>query len=89
MLVLMNTISQATTAFTFLLAYPTVDGPRFKVAFGYTLVCLLLHMSFTQVVRYFANRDELRFQQKLDAKGVLEEEKVDSDLKGSVEGVVA
>lgn len=41
------------------------------------------------MVRYFANRDELRFQQKLDAKGVLEEEKVDSDLKGSVEGVVA
>ncbi|ORY88672.1 major facilitator superfamily domain-containing protein [Leucosporidium creatinivorum] len=57
-LIVMNTLAQASTAFIGLLTYPT--APRFKKGFIFSAVITFSQICFTQVVAWFATREEHR-----------------------------
>jgi hypothetical protein len=57
-LVLINTVSQSTTAWTPLLVFPTVEGPRFKKGYAFVLanaVCLIVTAHLIRI--YLSNKE--------------------------------
>lgn len=57
-LVVMNAMSQAMSAWIPLLVFKTVEAPRFTKGFGFTLALSFLFLGMTQVVRHLHNRQE-------------------------------
>ena len=57
-LVLINTISQSTTAWTPLLVFPTVEAPRYPKGFAFTLACAISLVIATHVLRLYLKRRE-------------------------------
>jgi hypothetical protein len=57
-LIIVNTIAQSTTAWTPLLVFKTVEGPRFTKGYSFVLanaICLIL---LAHVIQYFISREE-------------------------------
>jgi hypothetical protein len=57
-LIVVNTIAQSTTAWTPLLVFKTVEGPRFTKGYSFVLgnaICLIL---LAHVIQYFISREE-------------------------------
>lgn len=57
-LVLINAISQSSTAWTPLLVYPTVEAPRFPKGFAFSLACAILLIITTHMLRLYLKRRE-------------------------------
>ncbi|OLN96997.1 putative transporter SEO1-like protein 1 [Colletotrichum chlorophyti] len=57
-LVLINAISQSSTAWTPLLVYPTVESPRYKKGFAFTLGSTLLVIISTHLLKAYVKRRE-------------------------------
>lgn len=57
-LIVMNTIAQSTTAWTYLLTFPTSEAPRFPKGYPFTLAMSLALIAFTWVVKYLHDRQE-------------------------------
>lgn len=57
-LVLINTISQSTTAWTPLLVFPTVEAPRYPNGFAFTLGSAILLIITTHMLRLYLKRKE-------------------------------
>ncbi|KAF4122766.1 Major Facilitator Superfamily [Geosmithia morbida] len=57
-LVLINAISQSTTAWTPLLTYPTVEGPRFRKGYPFTLSMSLILIICTHALRLYLKHRE-------------------------------
>ncbi|TDZ32346.1 putative transporter SEO1 [Colletotrichum spinosum] len=58
-LVLINLLSQSSTAWTPLLTFPTVDSPRYSKGFAFCLGCAILLVVFTWIMHYYLRRDRL------------------------------
>ncbi|KAL1979812.1 hypothetical protein VTN96DRAFT_5098 [Rasamsonia emersonii] len=63
-LIVMNTIAQSTTAWTYLLTFPTSEAPRFPKGYPFTLAMSLALIAFTWVVKYLHDRQERQFSEK-------------------------
>ncbi|KAI0470045.1 major facilitator superfamily domain-containing protein [Xylariaceae sp. FL0804] len=59
-LVLINAISQSTTAWTPLLVFPTVEAPRFPKGFAFCLACAVLLIITTHALRLYLQRRDSR-----------------------------
>lgn len=57
-LVLINAISQSSTAWTPLLVFPTVEAPRYPKGFAFTLACAILLIIATHILRMYVKRRE-------------------------------
>ncbi|KAI1859390.1 hypothetical protein JX265_010393 [Neoarthrinium moseri] len=57
-LVLINTISQPTTAWTPLLVFPTVEAPKYTKGFAFCLACAVLLIASTHILRAYVRRKE-------------------------------
>jgi hypothetical protein len=57
-LVLINAISQSSTAWTPLLVYPTVEAPRYPKGFPFSLACAILLIIATHILRLYLKRRE-------------------------------
>ncbi|ROT36082.1 MFS general substrate transporter [Sodiomyces alkalinus F11] len=57
-LVLINAISQSSTAWTPLLVYPTVEAPRYPKGFAFTLGCAIALIIATHMLRLYLKRRE-------------------------------
>ncbi|KAI1491257.1 major facilitator superfamily domain-containing protein [Biscogniauxia mediterranea] len=57
-LVLINTISQSTTAWTPLLVFPTVEAPRYPKGFGFCLACSVVLIASTHGLKAYLKREE-------------------------------
>ncbi|OHE93828.1 HK97 family phage prohead protease [Colletotrichum orchidophilum] len=55
-LVLINAISQSSTAWTPLLVFPTVEAPRYRKGFAFTLACAVLLIVATHILRMYIKR---------------------------------
>ncbi|KAI5478337.1 hypothetical protein MNV49_005188 [Pseudohyphozyma bogoriensis] len=81
-LIIMNTIAQASTAFIGLLTYPTSESPRYLKGYTFSAVDTFCLIAFTQVVRYLSNRDEIKFAEEAEAS---EKSSIDDKSELSVE----
>ncbi|SPO06555.1 related to putative transporter SEO1 [Cephalotrichum gorgonifer] len=61
-LVLINAISQSSTAWTPLLVFRTVEGPRFSKGFPFALACAILLIIATHALRLYIQRKESRVE---------------------------
>ncbi|KAK9774872.1 putative Major facilitator superfamily domain-containing protein [Seiridium cardinale] len=61
-LVLMNAISQSTTAWTPLLVFPTVEAPRYVKGFSFCFACAILLIAATHALKAYAKRVEAKSQ---------------------------
>ena len=57
-LIFMNSVAQSTTAWTPLLVFKTVEGPRFRKGHAFAAANAVALILFTPVVRYLHNRQE-------------------------------
>ncbi|KAF1849564.1 major facilitator superfamily transporter [Cucurbitaria berberidis CBS 394.84] len=57
-LVLINLLSQSSTAWTPLLTYPTVEAPRYRKGYSFCLGCALALIVFTWIMHYYLKRDK-------------------------------
>ncbi|KAI5923599.1 major facilitator superfamily domain-containing protein [Camillea tinctor] len=57
-LVLINAISQSTTAWTPLLVFPTVEAPRYPKGFAYCLTSAILLIISTHILKFYLKREE-------------------------------
>ena len=57
-LVVMNCVAQGMTAWIALLIFPTVEAPKFKKGFIFTLAASFLFLGLVQVVRHLHDREE-------------------------------
>jgi hypothetical protein len=57
-LVLINAISQSSTAWTPLLVFPTVEAPRFPKGFAFTLASAVLLIIATHILHWYLKRAE-------------------------------
>ncbi|KAK6854010.1 hypothetical protein PG995_010822 [Apiospora arundinis] len=64
-LVLINAISQSTTAWTPLLVYPTVEAPRFPKGFAFSLSCAIILIVLVHVLNTYLKRKEARTKSDL------------------------
>lgn len=60
-LIVLNTIAQSTTAWTPLLVFPTVEGPRFTKGYSFVLACAICLIVSAHVTRYFIEREYVCF----------------------------
>lgn len=60
-LVLINAISQSSTAWTPLLVFPTVESPRYPKGFAFTLGSAVLLIISTHILRLYVKRKEYVF----------------------------
>lgn len=56
-LVLINLLSQSSTAWTPLLTFPTVEAPRYRKGFSFCLGCAIALIGFTWIMHYCLKRD--------------------------------
>ncbi len=56
-LVLINTVAQSTTAWTQLLTFPTVEGPRFTKGYSFVLANAICLIVTAHIIRYFLQRN--------------------------------
>ncbi|RDW78826.1 putative MFS transporter Seo1 [Aspergillus mulundensis] len=59
-LVILNTVAQSTTAWTPLLVFKTVEGPRFKKGYSFVLGNAICLIALAHVIRYFIARQDKR-----------------------------
>lgn len=59
-LVLMNAISQSTTAWTPLLVFPTVEAPRYRKGFAFCFACAVILIPATHALKAYVNRKEAK-----------------------------
>ena len=71
-LVILNTVSQSTTAWTPLLVFKTVEGPRFTKGYSFTLACAICLIIFSHVIWHAIRWDERRTSRKSTASGDVE-----------------
>ncbi|KAK6827240.1 hypothetical protein PG987_010581 [Apiospora arundinis] len=64
-LVLINAISQSTTAWTPLLVYPTVEAPRFPKGFAFSLSCAIILIVLVHVLNTYLKKKEARTKSDL------------------------
>jgi sugar phosphate permease len=57
-LVLINVISQSSTAWTPLLVFPTVEAPRYKKGYAFCLACAVLLIVSTHLLKLYLRRKE-------------------------------
>ncbi|KAH7357657.1 major facilitator superfamily transporter [Pyrenochaeta sp. MPI-SDFR-AT-0127] len=57
-LVLINLLSQSSTAWTPLLTYPTVEAPRYRKGYSFCLGCAITLILFTWIMHYYLKRDK-------------------------------
>ncbi|KAK8129061.1 hypothetical protein PG984_010169 [Apiospora sp. TS-2023a] len=57
-LVLINAISQSTTAWTPLLVFPTVEAPRFVKGYAFSLACAIVLIALVHVLNAYLKRKE-------------------------------
>ncbi|KAI3547655.1 major facilitator superfamily transporter [Colletotrichum filicis] len=57
-LVLINLLSQSSTAWTPLLTFPTVESPRYRKGFSFCLGCAVALIVFTWIMHYYLKRDK-------------------------------
>ncbi|KAJ3944531.1 MFS transporter (Seo1) [Colletotrichum fioriniae] len=57
-LVLINLLSQSSTAWTPLLTFPTVESPRYRKGFSFCLGCAIALIMFTWIMHYYLKRDK-------------------------------
>ncbi|KAK8060933.1 major facilitator superfamily transporter, partial [Apiospora saccharicola] len=57
-LVLINAISQSTTAWTPLLVFPTVEAPRFAKGYAFSLACAIVLIVLVHVLNAYLKREE-------------------------------
>lgn len=60
-LVIMNAVAQSTTAWTGILAFPTVEAPEFRKGYSFCAACSVSLILFTPVVAYLHRREESVF----------------------------
>lgn len=56
-LVLINLLSQSSTAWTPLLTFPTVEAPRYRKGYSFCLGCAIALIAFTWIMHYYLKRD--------------------------------
>jgi hypothetical protein len=57
-LVILNTIAQSTTAWTPLLVFKTVEGPRFTKGYSFVLANAICLIALAHIIKYFIARQE-------------------------------
>ena len=57
-LVLINTVSQSTTAWTPLLVFKTVEGPRFTKGYSFVLASAICLILVAHLIKHFTNRQD-------------------------------
>ncbi|KAH7094289.1 major facilitator superfamily transporter [Paraphoma chrysanthemicola] len=57
-LVLINLLSQSSTAWTPLLTFPTVEAPRYRKGYSFCLGCALGLILFTWIMHFYLKRDK-------------------------------
>lgn len=57
-LVLINAVAQSTTAWTPLLVFPTVEGPRFTKGYSFVLANAICLIATAHIIRLFLKREE-------------------------------
>lgn len=67
-LVLINLLSQSSTAWTPLLTYPTVEAPRYRKGYSFCLGCAIALIMFTWIMHYFLKRDKRLDEKHIDAE---------------------
>ncbi|KAL2149001.1 hypothetical protein VTH82DRAFT_1687 [Thermothelomyces myriococcoides] len=77
-LVLINTVSQSTTAWTPLLVFPTVEAPRFTKGYSFVLANAICLMLLAHVIRLFLEKREDHPQ---DVESASQEESQSNDGK--------
>ncbi|KAF2995457.1 MFS transporter (Seo1) [Neopestalotiopsis sp. 37M] len=70
-LVLMNAISQSTTAWTPLLVFPTVEAPRYAKGFAFCFACAVVLIPAAHALKAYVKRKEAKFN---DSVSTLSEE---------------
>ncbi|KAI0013332.1 major facilitator superfamily transporter [Xylariaceae sp. FL0662B] len=66
-LVLINAISQSSTAWTPLLVFKTVEAPRYTKGFSFTLACAILLIVATHVLQTYLNRIDPKIDDDTDS----------------------
>lgn len=61
-LVLINLLSQSSTAWTPLLTFPTVEAPRYRKGYSFCLGCAVALIAFTWIMHYYLKRDARSFK---------------------------
>ena len=69
-LVTLNTVSQSTTAWTPLLVFKTVEGPRFTKGYSFTLANAICLIAMAHTIRYGIRREERRKNNERSADDV-------------------
>ncbi|KAL4940029.1 hypothetical protein BDV06DRAFT_27010 [Aspergillus oleicola] len=59
-LVILNTVAQSTTAWTPLLVFKTVEGPRFTKGYSFVLANAICLIALAHVIKYFIARQDKR-----------------------------
>ncbi|OJJ64826.1 hypothetical protein ASPSYDRAFT_84816 [Aspergillus sydowii CBS 593.65] len=59
-LVILNTIAQSTTAWTPLLVFKTVEGPRFTKGYSFVLANAICLIALAHIIKYFIARQDKR-----------------------------
>ncbi|KAF4425807.1 putative transporter SEO1 [Colletotrichum fructicola] len=84
-LVLINLLSQSSTAWTPLLTFPTVESPRYRKGFSFCLGCAIALILFTWIMHYYLKRDKRQDTSPSDEEtdGQQESDLVSSDKEGA------
>ena len=67
-LVLINLLSQSSTAWTPLLTFPTVEAPRYRKGYSFCLGCALALILFTWIMHYYLKRDARQTKGRVDVE---------------------
>lgn len=60
-LIILNTVAQSTTAWTPLLVFKTVEGPRFTKGYSFVLGNAICLIALAHIIKYFISRQEYVF----------------------------
>lgn len=67
-LVLINLLSQSTTAWTPLLTFPTVEAPRYRKGYSFCLGCAIALIAFTWIMHFYLKRDTKKANKFVDVE---------------------
>ncbi|KAL2783582.1 major facilitator superfamily domain-containing protein [Aspergillus keveii] len=83
-LIILNTVAQSTTAWTPLLVFKTVEGPRFTKGYSFVLGNAICLIALAHVIKYFIARQDKREKAKSAAEASDSDETRDPESSSAV-----